>query len=88
MNGHEKLRHTRDFSRLMQRKKYHKKFLAFSRICSIMFPPSFSVLRTTGLAERLIHPNKSAFSGHKSFAASVIHSLKKLPSANGFLLYE
>ena len=36
-------------------KEYHEKFSAFFCICTTMFSPSFSVLRTTELAERLIY---------------------------------
>ena len=37
----------------------------------------------TELADRLILSNKAAFTGHRTFAASIIHSLMKLPSVNG-----
>uniref|UniRef100_A0A0L8HF91 Uncharacterized protein n=1 Tax=Octopus bimaculoides TaxID=37653 RepID=A0A0L8HF91_OCTBM len=65
-------------------REYHKNFLAFSSICNCIFSQSSSILCTIELAERLIQPNLLAFSGRKSFAASIMHSFIKFLSVNGF----
>ena len=68
----------------MSSAREYNKFLASSRVSGTMSFQSSSVLCTTKYADRLILSNKAAFSGRRTLAVSIMHSLMKLPSVNSF----